>query len=263
MPRRNTIIAILALGLLAGVLLERGPGRKWREAAQIRSELEWIKKATRQLETVGPPPIEIIQGAVTGRWATPDYLIFSNGWAAYAMHSLHDNDGMDDIALLRTSDGPFYLSRCHLCCGITSELLTPEGELPQPADASDFIERKAPKQEWSLYSPDGRLWCAVRSPHATRRKASKGVWAWIGSASGTNETTLFERRYEVSGSYLSWTTRWVSSNEVAVNVYDNGPRDNPYWPKGPPPRDLATFRFSRDSKSGRFVESNLATGQKP
>jgi hypothetical protein len=179
------------------------------------------------------------------------------------MHSLHDNDGMDDIALLRTSDGPLYLSRCHLCCGITSELLTPEGELPQPADARDFVEHRGCRQEWSLYSPEGRLRCVVRSPHATRRKASKGLWVWIGSANGTNETTLFEQRYEVSGSYLSWSTRWVSSDEVTVDVYGNGPRDNPYWREDTPHRDLATFRFYRDTQSGRFVESNQAAGQRP
>ena len=200
---------------------------------------------------------------MTGHWATPDYLVFSNGWAAYAMHSWHDNDGMDDIALLRTSDGPFYLSKHHLCCGITSDLLMPGGDNPQPADARDFIERRGQRQEWSLYSPDGRLRCAVRSPYADRRKASKGVWVWIGRGNGTNETTLLEHRYEVPGAYLSWTTRWVSGDELVVNVYDYGPGGTPYMYENAPHRDITTFRFCRDTQSGQFVEGNQAAGRKP
>jgi hypothetical protein len=254
MPRRSLIFAILALGVLAGLLMGRSPWRRWRESVQIKSEVEWIQKATRQLQQVGTPPIEVIQGAVTGRWATEKWLIFTNGWAGYAMHSWHENDGMDDIALLRTSEGSFYLSRCHLCCGITSELRPSDGETTRPADAKDFIERRARRQEWTLFSPDGCLRCAVRSPYAYHKRPSKGIWVWIGSAVGTNETTLLQRRYVVSGTDVSWDTRWVSTNELAVDVFDYGPNRSLHTYEYPPRRDITTLTFCRDDQTGRLVE---------
>ena len=254
MPRRSLIFATLALGVVAGVLVGRSPLRAWRQSAQIKSEVEWIQKAARQLEQVSKPPIEVTQGALTGRWVTGDWLIFSNGWAGYTMHSVHENDGMDDMALLRTSEGSFYLRRWHLCCGIASDLLPPGGEAPPPADAEEFIEHRARLQEWTLFSPDGCLRCVVRSPHADRKKPSKGVWVWIGSTVGTNETTLFERRYVVSGSYVSWSTRWVSTNEVLVDVFDYGPDRSPYMYKDLPRRGITTLTFYRGDQSGRFIE---------
>ena len=106
------------------------------------------------------------------------------------------------------SDGNFYLSEAHFCVGI-GELLSSEGDRdpnsPRPADAQDFLAHYGNFQGWALLASKEELpWCVVSCPdcEATRTQ-KKLLWVWIASGTGTNQTTLFEKRYKIAGSYIS------------------------------------------------------------
>ena len=251
---------IVALCILAVFLLGKTALRKWQERESVRVEKErgWIRQAVQRLEQAGPPPKDLGQSPPYAPWVVPGYFVFSNGWAAYDLHSFHASDGMGDIALLRLSDGRLYTSKMHFCGGIT-DMMQPSGseQLPRPADAKDFFENCGRFQQWNLLSPDGRLSCAVICPDADRaKKTKKALWVSISAPHGNSETNLFERRYTFSGNYVEWTTRWNSNEDLVIDVFDYVL--NPMTHLGPeaelPTNHLATLSFHRDRRTGRFTD---------
>ena len=47
------------------------------------------------------------------------YLKFADGsWVLLTSHSVHADDGLDDITLIRTSSGEYYFNRGHCCLPI-------------------------------------------------------------------------------------------------------------------------------------------------
>lgn len=109
-------------------------------AAENKAEQAlWIKKTTQKLQDRGAPSAELMHTLKPGQWAGHGYLLFSNGWASFACHTIHDSEEIGDVALLRTSDGAIYISHYHFCVG--------EGEFwfshrAQPKNFSKFLELK-------------------------------------------------------------------------------------------------------------------------
>ncbi len=167
-------------------------------------------------------------------------------------------DGMGDLALLRLSDGRLYFSKLHYCCGITDTMPYSDTEqLPQPADAADFLTGVGRCQQWILLSSDYRLRCTVVCPDADRPiKNKKSLWISISDSDAGNETSLFERRYTFSGSFIAWSTRWDSNENVTVDVFDciRNPMMQSVNESDMPTNHLATLEFHRDKQTGRFTD---------
>jgi len=53
-----------------------------------------------------------------GRWAGNGYILFSNGWAAFACHTFHDSEKIGDVALLGHLM-EFLCQPFHFCIGET------------------------------------------------------------------------------------------------------------------------------------------------
>jgi hypothetical protein len=248
--------------------------RTWRQSRQISREIAWIQQAVRQIQKSPGPAPALIQTASTGRWESEGYLIFSNDWSACGMHSVHSDNSMDDIAILKAPNGGFYLSSYHFCMGIEAATIPgPDNNRAgvdsadiaerfyknwghsQPSDAKDFLENGARWQGWYRFSLDGKHQCIVRSPYEDHRREKKGLWVWIGAVSETNSSMLFEKQYSIaSGRDMTWTANWASDNEITLDVFD-------YFGKSPimmgedlPARPLATMVFQRDQQSGMFTE---------
>jgi hypothetical protein len=194
-------------------------------------------------------------------WILPDYLIFSNGWAAYRIHTIHDGKDVGDTTVLRTSDGNYYLSHLHFCVGIIEDMeasLSLNKSSPPPADAKDFIEHFGKRQEWNLMAKDNRLWCVInfpREPHYEQGK--KTFWVWIVSNEGTNQVTIFDRRYVVTGSYVSWNTHWFTNDSLAIDVYDHGQDVSPrMYPESGQSNLITSLTLFRDRGTGKFTEKN-------
>lgn len=277
MSSRKVTFLTLAVGCFVAVIAF-GPlkFKTWRQTRQIRREVTWIHEAVRQIQKSPSPALELIQTASTGRWETArsqpgGFLIFSNDWAPCKTHSVHNDDSMDDIAILKTPNDGFYLSGYHMCMGIQAATATKRDKIrddtdseesvyaardhSQPANSKDFLENGARWQGWYQFSRDGNLQCIVRSPHEDHRSTTKSLWVWIGSVTETNSTMLFEKRYSIaSGRDMTWTANWASDNEITLDVFD-------YFGNSPmmmghdfPKRLLATMIFQRDKQSGMFTE---------
>jgi hypothetical protein len=251
----------------------------WRQSRQFSREIAWIQEAVQQIEKSHAPAPELIQSASTGRWETArskteGYLVFSNGWAACRMRSVHDNDEMDDIAVLKMPDGTFYLSRCHFCLGIQAETvsrhatnpvpvdgqdileaLSERGDHSQPSDAKDFLENGARWQGWYLFSRDGKIQCIVRSPYEDHRREKKGLWVWIGAVDGTTNKTLLQKTYSILADRdMTWTANWSSDDEITLDVFDYRGNSPTMMGEDYPKRLLTTLIFQRDKQSGMFLE---------
>lgn len=152
--RYNLLFAALGLCAVAGLIYGPLAWRERQEVARAKREHDWTQAAFAALQHVHPPPAERLQSAENAQWLGSDYLVFSNGWAAYKLHSWHANDGMGDIALMKTSDGPVYFSDFHFCGGITTDMeLQPNGEIKtRPRDAKDFLKHYANRQSWRNFS---------------------------------------------------------------------------------------------------------------
>ncbi|HWI57304.1 MAG TPA: hypothetical protein VNZ22_08760 [Bacillota bacterium] len=152
MRKIHLIQVVAALVLVAALFYGPPVLEKWRLSTREKKEQEWIQKAVRQLEQAPSPSRELGRGTDSLAWITSNYLIFSNGWAAYKMHSFHANDGMGDIALLRGPDGVLYSSRFHFCGGIISDFRDPANtaEKSRPKDLKDFLQNYA--TSWRPFS---------------------------------------------------------------------------------------------------------------
>ena len=108
-----------------------------------RAQTLWLENASQTLASRGAPPADLIHTFRPGNWAGNGYILFSNGWAAFACHTFHDSTKIGDIALLRTSEGIPYESHFHFCIGVTEYY-----SQPQPKDFSRFLEIYGAKQGW-------------------------------------------------------------------------------------------------------------------
>ncbi len=247
-----TLGAVLAV-LLILPLLHQGSYR-------VNAERQWILQTVQELLQTAPPSFPPSSGTNTSRkdpwWAHPNYLIFSNGWAAYKIHTIHDSDDVGDITVLRSSGGAFYCSREHYCVGIT-EWMEPsphaDEQIAAPSDLADFLQHYGRAQRWNAFALNHRLWCILSCPHL--RGAKKPVSVWISTGDGTNRLTLFERRYQVSGSHVSWATHWFSNDCVAVDIYDYSDRSlGGAYPLTSRSNHLMSLSFRRDPQTGQFTD---------
>ena len=146
------ILGAAVLALIAALVYGPPALQRRREAITAEKEREWTQRAAQELGETPPPPAELGLGTNNLAWITQGYLVFSNGWAAFKMHSLHSEDGMRDMALLRGADGALYYSHFHFCCGMTDDFKDPmqSPNIPRPKDLKEFLEKYA--TSWRPYS---------------------------------------------------------------------------------------------------------------
>jgi len=79
---------------------------------------------------------------------------------------------------------------------------------------------------------------------------------WIRRGPYTNEITLFSQRYKFVGADLDGDAKWISTNEVVMQVYDypDGVSSYDAEKTGALSNHIATLTFHLDQKSGKFVE---------
>ena len=78
------------------------------------------------------------------------------------------------------------------------------------------------------------------------------------AVNGKADKPLLEKKYRIRGSDVCWNATWGKDDNVTVFLYDYGPgvyredaRKN-----GNPKREIRTFYYMLDSKSGRFIEQS-------
>jgi hypothetical protein len=103
----------------------------------------WLENASQTLASRGAPPADLIRTFRPGNWAGNGYILFSNGWAAFACHTFHDSEKIGDVALLRTPDGVLYVSHFHFCIGEMEFF-----QQAQPRDFQRFLQIYGTKQGW-------------------------------------------------------------------------------------------------------------------
>ena len=141
--RRLIIITVVALVAVSTVLLVWRPWEMTRE--------RWIHSAMQRLREMPPPPTNLVTSVGEGDWAGKGYMLFSNGWACFSYHTFHESERVGDIALLRASDGSFYVCHFHFCVGLGEywqSVRPPEERQLQPRDIGHFIELYEKKQGW-------------------------------------------------------------------------------------------------------------------
>ena len=77
--------------------------------------------------------------------------------------------------------------------------------------------------------------------------------------SGKPGKPLLEQKYRIRGSDMSWEDVWGKDDNVTVSIYDYGPgARSSYDPRknGTVKREIRTFLYVFDSRSGRFVEES-------
>lgn len=248
---------------------------------RVQDQRAWIQNAVAELAQVPPPPTN--QNPATTWWIAPGfqmvtnrnsippgktgYLLFSNGWAAYKIHTGHQRGGIDDTAVLRDSEGDLYVGRRHLCAGITewmspnplSDFFFSEVQPARPVDMEDFLATYGKLQGWTMFGGEGRPWCVISCPEGImrfREGKDKPLWLWVSEGSGTNRTTLFERRYSIAGHYVCGTTHWLSNDCLKIDVYDYGPdRARKYDPDARLSNHITSVILTRDKMTGKFSES--------
>jgi hypothetical protein len=262
MLRRYLKWIFLGLGVLF-VLLLLMPALRGRHAGfRVKAQHEWIQKTMQELALEAPPSIGQNGQNDVVWWNSPGYLLFSNGWAAYRLHTIHDGEDVGDTSVLRTSDGNFYLSEAHFCVGI-GELLSSELDRdpnsPRPTDVHDFLAHYGNFQGWALLGSKAELpWCVVSCPdREDTHTQKKPLWVWISSGAGTNQTTLFENRYTVAGSYVSWSITWLSSESCVVDIYDYGRNNSPdLYREACRSNHITSLTLRRDGQTGKFTDKD-------
>jgi hypothetical protein len=253
-------MAVLVLGTFIAVrlVLPLLPRDTFKVTAQ--RQWQWILQAVQDLSQAAPPSLPPASGTNTSRenswWGHPNYLIFSNGWAAYRINSIHDGPDVGDIAVLRTSEGAFYYSNQHYCAGITESMDPMPGakeEIAAPSDLKDFLEHDARPQRWNAFAPGNGLWCILSCPRL--RGSKKPISVWISTGEGTNRSTLWDRRYEVSASRVSWATHWSSNDSVAVDIYDYSDTSlGGAYALSTKSNCVMSLSFGRDNQTGQFTD---------
>lgn len=114
----KTIVTVLLIALFAATTLA---GEK------IKSDAEWLKMKHKQLAAVKDPA----KVKSVGLWTSGDkradgqYGYFPKGdglilfedktWVLIVSHSMHAEDGLSDLTLIRASDGKHYVNKGHVC----------------------------------------------------------------------------------------------------------------------------------------------------
>lgn len=110
---------------------------------------QWLQHAMEETQKQGAPASGLFRSFQPKQWAGHGYLLFSNGWAVFISHSSHDSEmcggRIGNIALLRTSDGDFYVSDFHFCMG---DAEFHGSDKIQPRDFSQFLELYGGEQKW-------------------------------------------------------------------------------------------------------------------
>ena len=257
---RGYHLKFIVLGLILAVLFVLiALPRIFEKSFSVNSQRDWIRNAMEELAKAGPPPSDTNHSAYRIPWILPNYLIFSNGWATYKIHTIHKGEDVGDTTVLRTSEGAFYLCHTHFCTGITKLMHpSPFDEQPcaQPLDAKDFFENVGRLQGWNLINIDNQLWFVINVPREPDKElGKKPFWVWIASVEGTNQITLFENRYTVSGNYVSWNTHWLTNDFLVVDVYDYGTgRSAGMYPESLRSNHIKSLTFFRDKQTGKFTE---------
>jgi hypothetical protein len=136
MTRTQYAFAVGAVAILASIAV-------WQPWGTARAD--WIRGAQQEVRAYGPPSAADFEAAASGEWATRKHLVFSNGWAAFKMHSihdLHDPNTVGDAAVLLTSEGEMFRTFSHLR-GI------PEWHLPyRPSSWEDYLRSYGLNQKW-------------------------------------------------------------------------------------------------------------------
>jgi len=260
--RANALSTAVPALLLVVALLLTWTWLHWDRFSAV-AQRQWILQAVQELSQMLPPSPALERntdksGSYTW-WSRPDYLIFSNGWAAYKIHTVHDGEKVGDIAVLRASDGALYYSNEHYCVGIT-EWMEPhpslEAQSPAPSDLRDFLAHYGERQDWKSFAPDNRKWCVVNFSHPNGHQGRKPISVWISRGEGTNRATLLDRRYKVSGSYVSWSTSWPSNDCVVLDIYDHGPGIRPIisYPGTLLSNHLMSLSFHLNNRTGLYEE---------
>ena len=71
-----------------------------------------------------------------------------------------------------------------------------------------------------------------------------------------DDTILFDRQFEVVGSYVDWDARWTSAEECIVDIFDYGrgvSRDDPHRSSAAS-NHLTTFTLRLNKRTGLYDE---------
>jgi hypothetical protein len=257
---KTAVLATLSVGIIA-IVLSGIFFPSSRGSFSVEAQRRWMVKAVQELSKVAPPSFE--SKPSTNAWENtwlghPEYLLFSNDWAAYRINTIHDIPEIGDITVLRSSDGRFYSSRMHYCVGI-GEWMDPEPmsdrQSPAPSDLTDFLEHVGRLQHWTLFAPKDLPWCIINyDPLGERQKAKRSLWHWISDGNGTNRETLLDRRYKFPG-VVSWSTRWASRERLSVDVYEyQGDKLRGGRYSAPRSNYISTLDFNLDKRTGQFTD---------
>jgi hypothetical protein len=113
----------------------------WRPWDTARAD--WLRTAQQEVQAYGAPSPADFEAAARGEWATKKHLVFSNGWAAFKMHSIHSPGPVGDVAVLLTSDGDICCTFVHLCKGIP----TWRG-FSRPSSPLEYLESYGANEKW-------------------------------------------------------------------------------------------------------------------
>jgi hypothetical protein len=117
MKMKSTITALLIMALAAPAFA----------SDKIKLDGEWLKRKHKQLVAVKDPS----KVKSVGMWSSGDkdsdeqYTYFPNGngrivfedksWVLIVSHSIHQEDGLGDLTLVRASAGKYYVNKGHVC----------------------------------------------------------------------------------------------------------------------------------------------------
>jgi len=125
-----------ALGIIT-VLISVAIWRPWDTA-----RADWLRAAIQEVRAYGPPSAADLEVAARNTWRTSKYLVFSNGWAAFKMHSMHSPGPVGDAAVLVTSNGESFRSFQHLCKGIGWRIQS------RPGNSDEYMRTYGRDERW-------------------------------------------------------------------------------------------------------------------
>ncbi len=132
----------------------------------------WLQNAINAAQACSPPSSSDLEAASQRNWTTDKYLIFSNGWAAFTMHTAHRPGERWDAAVLMTSDGRLFRSFEHMCKGIGWRVES------CPSDFDAYLKSYGKEEHWKQVRSAQPAGAANRSqpvsPQTNRPSAAAG-----------------------------------------------------------------------------------------